>query len=141
MAYVHSKYEVILAKGADLNSVADVTGARWSPGLVPHYVRAVALCIDNAIGGAGVLKFDKRATHGSDTGRGDGDVAVLTIPNSTAGGVILYKEGLNVLIRPGEEVVAEVTDATAASDTGTIILYVEPSWERPANNAAMLASA
>jgi hypothetical protein len=141
MAYTHSKYEVILARGADLNSVADVTGAHWSPGYVPHRVRAVALAIDNAIGGAGVLKFDKRPTHGSDTDRGDGDVAVLTIPNSTAGGIVLYKDGLNVLINPGEQVVAEVTDATAASDTGTVIIYVEPVWERPGNNTSMLASA
>lgn len=135
------KIEVELAKAADLNSVADITGASFAPGYMSYIVRAVALVINNDIAAAGVVKFDKRPTAGSDTGRGDGDVAVINLATTHTGGKVVYKDGLNVRIDPGQEVVAEVTDATGASDTARVILYLEPTWERPANNTAMVATA
>ena len=135
--YTH-KYEVMVAKDVDLNSLADV--GDWAPGLVPHIIRAVALVVTNTIGAAGVLKFDKRPTAGDNTGRGDGDVAVLNLATTHDAGEVVYKDGLNVLIKPGEEVVAEVTDVTAAADTGHVIIWVEPAWENPSNNTKMIAT-
>lgn len=139
MAYPHSKYEVKLKSAADLNSVADI--AAWGPGYVPHRIHAVALVINNVIAAAGVVKFDKRPTAGSDTGRGDGDVAIINLATSHDGGEVVYKDGLNVILNPGQEVVAEVTDATGASDTAEVIIYVEPVWENPDNISAMVETA
>lgn len=132
-------YEFTLKQGGDLNSLADL--GRFAPGLSPVYVRGVAAVIHNTIAAAGVIKFDKRPTFGSDTNRGDGDVAILSLTTSHTGGKVVYKMGLNVKISPGEEVVAEVTDVTGASDLADIILLLEPAQEMPANISAMVASA
>lgn len=135
-----TKIEVELAAAADLNSVADVTGASFAPGYMSYIVRAVAVVINNDIGAAGELRIDKRPTAGSDTSRGDGDIAIITLDTVHTGGTVVYQDGLNVRLDPGEEAVAQVTNATAASDTARIILYLEPTWERPANNTAMVAT-
>jgi hypothetical protein len=139
VAYDQTKYEIMVGTDVDLNSAADC--GDWAPGYIPHIVRAVAVVVTNTLGGAGVLKVDKRPTAGDDTGRGDGDIATVTLPNGTTAGSVIYVDGLNVRVDPGQEAVAEVTDVTAASDTAHVILYVEPTWERPANNTAMAASA
>lgn len=135
MAYTHSKYEVLMATDADLSSQADV--ADWAPGYVPHIIRAVSLVITNDIGSSAVVKFDKRPTSGSDSSRGDGDVATVNLDTSDDQGNAVFVDGLDVEIKPGEEVVAEVTSAASASDTAHIVLYVEPRWEQPANNTSM----
>jgi hypothetical protein len=139
MAYPHSKYEVMVVKDAALDSTGDK--GDWAPGYVPHVIRAVAVVVTNTIGAAGVVKFDKRPTAGSDTSRGDGDIAEINLATTHDAGEVVYVDGLDEVINPGEEVVVEVTDACAASDTGHIIIYVEPYWEQPENNADMIESA
>lgn len=131
-------FEYVVKQAADLNSLADV--GSFSPGLSPVIVRGVAAIIDNDIAATGVIKFDKRPTFGSDTGRGDGDVAVLNLTTSHTQGKVVYKMGLNVKINPGESVVAEVTDVTGAGDKADIILLLEPVSEMPANISRMVAS-
>jgi len=132
--------EIRLARRADLNSVADITGATWGPAFQPFEIVGIAAVIDNDIAAAGVVKFDKRPTFGSDTGRGDGDVGVLNLATTHLQGKVVYKEVTPIKISPGQEVVAEVTDATGASDTADIIIYVRPASEVPANLSAMVAS-
>ena len=135
-------YEVTVVKAADLNSVADVTGGTWAPGMMKHKIHAVAMLNGNAIGAAGVVKVDKRPTFGSDTSRGDGDIAVLNVPNGFAAGAVLYQRcEPPVVMEPGTEAVIQVTDATAASDVGTFVFLVEVIPEEPANMAAMTATA
>jgi len=125
--------EFRIARRADLNSVADVTGATFAPGFIPVYVHGVAAIIDNDIGATGVVKFDKRPTFGSNTSRGDGDVGVLNLTTAHLQGQVVYKMFSPVKISPGEEVVAEVTDATAAADTADLILLLSASPEVPGN--------
>lgn len=131
-------YEVVVKKAADLNTSGDISGAKWAPGFLRHKIHAVALIIDNTIAATGVVKFDKRVTFGSDTGRGDGDVAVINLATSHTGGKVVYKDGLDVDVSPGEEVVVEVTDVTGASDVADVVLVVEAVYEQPANIAAMV---
>lgn len=134
--YAHQLVEYLVTKDAALDSTADV--GDWAPGFTPVIVRAVGLIVTNAIGATGVLKFDKRPTAGSDSGRGDGDIAVLNLATTHAIGTVVYKDGLNIRLNPGEELVAEITDGAAASDTGHIFIVVEPTWEVPQNNADMV---
>lgn len=139
--YDNTQYEVPLTVGtATLSLAAAADIARWSPALMPHYVRGVAVALNAAAGSAGVVVGDKRVTFASDTGRGAADVFTLNIPNGQAAGTVVYKENLSVLINPGEEVVIEVTTVVAALTAVKISLYVEPSWERPGNITAMKAS-
>lgn len=130
--------EVVVKKAGDLNALADLGG--WAPAFHPYYIRAVMVIVANDIGGAGVVKFDKRPTFGSDTSRGNGDVATVNLATTHTGGTVVYVDGLNIKVSPGEEVVAEVTDVTAASDTADIVMLVEPAMEMPANITAMVES-
>jgi hypothetical protein len=132
------KNQILIKAAADLNSLADLAG--WGPVFQPVRIVALVAVVTNALGGAGVIKFDKRPTYGSDTGRGDGDVGSLALPDTTAIGVVIYKE-VNITLNPGQQVVAEVTDATAGSDTADVYIVVEYLPDRPANFSAMLASA
>lgn len=124
----------------DLTSTGDK--ARWSPGLSPMIVRGVVVQLNAQPGDVGVLKGDKRPTFGSDTSRGDGDVFTLNLLASAvhAAGKSVYKMGLNVTINPGQEVVVEMTDASAAVNAAKVTLLVEPSPEQPANITAMSLS-
>jgi hypothetical protein len=138
MAYTHSKYEVRAAEAAALTSTGDK--GTFAPGMVPHHIRAVACVMTQVPSTAAVLKIDKRPNAGSDTGRGDGDLGVINFATSHTAGTVVYLDGLNHLLRPGEEAVARVsTAAGGATPTGRchIIFYVEPHWELPANVAAM----
>lgn len=143
MSYAHGLQEVRMGASTgvtnlDLTSTGDK--ARWAPGLCPMVVRQVSVLVNAAPGDAGVVKFDKRPTYGSDTSRGDGDVAVVNLATSHAAGKCVYKKNLNVTINPGQEVVAEVTDASASVNGAQITLLVEPAYEEPGNVSAMVAS-
>lgn len=133
------KYEVLVARAIDLNSLADA--GNWAP-LTPHIIRRVALAIGNDIAAAGEVRFDKRVTFGSDVGRGDGDVAIIVLGTAHTGGKVVYKDNLNVRVNPGEQVMVQVTDVTGASDVADVILEVEklPIGD-PANYSAMVATA
>lgn len=135
MAYDNTQYEMSVAS-LDLTSTGDK--AEFNFGYVPHIVRAVAVILNAQPGDAGVVKFDKRVTYESDTGRGDGDVAVINMLTTHSAGQVIYKNNLAVEIKPGEQVVAEVTDASASVTAATVVLFVEPAWETPANRTIMV---
>jgi transcriptional regulator of nitric oxide reductase len=136
MAYTHTQYEVMMTNEAVITSTGDK--ARWLPGYIPHVVRAHFFTVTTATQAADAaqLNLDKRPTAGSDTARVNDLVSPLNIPASTAAGKNVYKDGLQAKVSPGEEVVLEVTDATAAG-AGSYGIFVEPSWEVPANNTNM----
>lgn len=147
MSYAtHGCYEVpmLAATGERVVTVAS-TGdkAIWSPVFVPHLVHAIAISLNVTPGDAGVIKFDKRLTTGSDTGRGDADVATINLATShtvTAGTTsrIVYKQlDPPATIYPGQEVVMEVTDASASSTACAVAMWVEPVYENPANIAGL----
>lgn len=139
MAYTHSKYEVLVIKNAALSSAADI--GDWSPGYIPHIIRAVAMVFTTVMSHTGVTKVDKRPLAGDDTGRGDGDIATINYTVALgAVGKCIYVDGLDVEILPGQEAVFQVTDATPTSGNAHLILYVEPRWETPANISNMGAS-
>jgi hypothetical protein len=135
MAYDNTQYEMSVAS-LDLTSTGDK--AEFNFGYVPHIIRAAAVILNAAPGDAGVVKFDKRVTYESDTGRGDGDVAVINMLTTHSAGQVIYKNNLAVEIKPGEQVVAEVTDASASVTAATVVLFVEPAWETPANRTIMV---
>lgn len=130
-----------IVKSGSLVGTGDITGAVWAPGYQPVIVRAASVVLTVALACAATVKLDKRPTPGSDSGRGDGDVAVITLPNGQAAGTVVYKDQLNVKVSPGEEIVAEVTDAGGGSAAGHIAIHIEPSFEIPANNTEMTESA
>lgn len=99
-------------------------------------------------GVAPIVKFDRRPTAGSDTSRGDGDVGTLTFSATGAAGKAYYEntdykaDGTGEWVETldeGEQVVVQVSTASAANGAGIPWMLVEPVPERPANNSAMVA--
>ena len=76
-----------------------------------------------------VVKFDKRPTAGSDTSRGDGDVANFAL-STTAAGEVMYDEAeMGDILEPGEEVVVELTaKASGGSPTGHVKPFLLVSY-------------
>lgn len=74
--------------GCDLDNTADE--AYFD---IPFKCKVVyAACIVTVVVAAadGAVKFDRRIAAGNDTGRTDGTIATITIPNGTAIGQVLY---------------------------------------------------
>lgn len=150
MAYAtHGCYEVQMLKGTgerlvDLSSTGDK--ALWGPMFVPHIVHAMAVSPNATPGDAGVLKLDLRPTTGSDTNRTDGTVATINLATShtvTAGTiskVIYHQVSSPVTVYPGQELVAEMTDASASVTAAAITLWVEPVYEAPGNIVGLSTS-
>lgn len=134
--YDHGIREVFVTNDADLGS-AGLKGT-WAPGLVPHIVRAAAVVVSNAIGDAGVMRIAYGAA-GLATTQGT-EIGKINLATTHTAGEVVYIEGLDEEVVPGEEVIFDLTDACAASDAGHLILLVEPRWERPANNSNMVES-
>ena len=137
MAYDHTQYEVQIGTDVDLNSAAQF-GA-WSPGLTPHILRGIAVVVTNDIGAAGEVTVEY-GTAGVAAGAGT-TVDIINLTTAHTAGTVVYKDGLNQKLTPGQEVLGVVTNVTAASDTAHVILMVEPQWEQPANNTSMSETA
>lgn len=107
-------------------------------------VHRAQVCVTEDVAGATtvpILKYDKRAAAGSDTGRGDGDVAVINLTVAHDAGAVVFDEaGQNDLLYPGQEVVVQMTQN--ASGTGAAghfrpELLVKPIAETAANLSAL----
>lgn len=139
MSYTNDFGEVVVAKDASLATAADI--GDWAPGYFPAIIRAAAIVFTTAVNATGQVKLDKRPTAGSDTSRGDGDVATLNYTTTTgAQGKVVYKDKLDVAIAVGEEVVWQVTDATPTAGAGHLVMVVEVRHDTPANEADMAAT-
>mgnify|MGYP003581392445 CR=1 FL=1 len=138
--YTHGMFEWMLARAQAFTSTGDKL--YWSPGLQPVLIRGWSLTVTTAVTSADpvTVNIDKRVTAGSDTGRVADIVGSITLPGGTAAGKCYYKRGFQAKISPGEEIVVECTDAAVACNA-TVVLLLEPSWEEPANNSNMVASA
>lgn len=90
----------------------------------------------------GEVAFDLRPTAGSDTNRGDGDVAYFYM-GTTAGGKFLYQHSAKGLVLiPGKEVVVQITVQPVTNPAGHFepVLLVHPAHETVTNLARMVKS-
>ena len=150
MSYAHTQYEVELrpfhgpSAGAkptasNYGVQLDVTGlnAKWAPGMMPHYIR-----------GAAVLPFATTADTSPVVVGFEADISTpgtptrlfsITVPTTRiAHKAVYYKPTYNILIKPGMEVDFRVTAAATAGRYGKVVLYVEPSWDDPANLTGLI---
>lgn len=87
-----------------------------------------------------IVKFDKRPTAGSNSGRGDGDAGVLTMGTSAAG-KILWDEEVNLYVNQGEQVVVELTQAASGTGAaGHFQPFMEVKVHTPDNPANLTKS-
>jgi len=115
--------------------------------IVPYscMVKLAGLVITETNAGAttpGVVKFDKRPTAGSDTNRGDGDIAEFNL-GTTAAGKMLYDEvAVGTELNPGEEVVVQLVTQPVGGAAGHCrpVLLVEYLPETKTNMTNMVAT-
>jgi len=109
-------------------------------------VLAGAVVTETCAGGDStpVVAFDKRPTAGSDSERGDADVANLVLATTAAGKVMYDEDAIGDILEPGEEVVVELVTAAAGDGKAGHIrpfLLVEYLPETLANLADMVETA
>ena len=139
MAYQHTQYQVTFPSG--LTATASGDKAHWEPGYIPHIVRAVGVTftISGSTTSGAVFAFKQLAMASGSTAS---DIAVLTVATTgtlgtIVGGQTIYKDSLNVKITPGTKVVFNVRAAVTGVCAVRGWLWVEPSWEAPANSTLM----
>jgi hypothetical protein len=131
--YDHGSRNITVATAASLASLA-VIGS-YTNGYMPFTLRAVTLVFTTAAGAVGICLVKKRPTAGSASG--ESTVATINFDGTSgAQGKVIYKDGLDVIFAPGDQLVFEITDvaATGAADCG---IFIQDRWEVPANNTDM----
>lgn len=139
MAYDHFQASEQVAAAAALTTAGVIAASRWSPGYQPVRIRAVAVTLTVAMNAAGAVALKRRPTPGSATG--EETIATLTLANGSAIGTVIYADGFDVKVSPGDELVFDVTDATPTAGSGHLSVFYQPSWEHPMNNTEMVDGA
>lgn len=137
MSYSHFQTDVRVAEDASLASAAVV--GTLSPGYQPVIARAAALVITTAADDDGVLTLKHRPTAGSSSG--ETTVDTFSYGTGNAAGSVVYVDGFEQKVAPGEELVFEVTDATPTAGNAHCVAFTQPCWEHPDNNDNMTESA
>lgn len=135
MAYDWGQREESVAKAASTASAAVI--GHYCPTFFPIVLRAVSMVVTTAIDDSGTLTIKKYPTAGSSASAETIDTLAF---GALAQGSVLYLEGLDTKILPGEELVFEIT-ATGASGVFDLGMVIDESRERPGNNADMVATA
>jgi hypothetical protein len=125
----------------DLNATGDKAVFSLA---MPIKVIRVGLIIQNSDANDATIKFDKRVTAGSDSGRVAGGVASLSKPASNNQGKYLYKsldDSSAVELTCGDEIVVNVTaENVAANAFAVAVLEYCRIQEKPANLSDALLS-
>lgn len=143
MAYPHSKQTIMMTSTAGSHKFTATAAAElstWGPGYVPYIIRAVSIepTTSGDNWGSAVWRFNHRDLSSGSTAT---TIATIIGVATDKVGHVIYKSGLEVEVKPGEEVVLDVTTAATSTSAGfRAILYVEPRWEEPGNNAEMRAT-
>lgn len=135
MAYPHNKQHIMMTTSG-ISATTSGDKASWSPGYMPMIVRAVG--VTYTAGNTTAGGFSGLFNH-LDLASGSTASAIGTlIGNATdKKGHVIYKDGLNVEIDPGQSVVFNVTKICSGVCNVQPWLYVEPRWEQPGNDTGM----
>lgn len=97
--------------------------------------------LNAAPGDTGTIKLDKRPTYGSDTSRGDGDVAVIELLTTHAAGAVVYDDfATSVTVAADEQVVIEASASAASVSACTVVILFREIPEVAGNNSVLVAS-
>jgi len=136
MAYDHDK-QVVDSGQVAFDATADNL-ASFVPGTIPMIIRRATAVITVATTVSDtVIDIKRRPTAGSVTG--EVVIDTITVPFG-AQGKATTTPALDTEIKPGEELVAEVTSASTAGD-GHIVYELEPRWEEVGNNTNLTETA
>ena len=138
MAYTHTQYQVNLTATAVTQATSGVVGQKWSPGYVPHVIRAFSLTNTSTLANVSSLvgELERRTLTATTVS------SIATINGTATGGagVVFYKNGLNATVQPGEEIQYRISTAATVAALLSATIWVEPRWEEPGNNTNMKAT-
>lgn len=107
-----------------------------TPGYSPIVLRAVAIVITTTTSvAANVFTIN----HRDPAGGAATVVDTVTVPSGTTAGSVIYLDGLDQLVKPGEDI--QIVGDDGATGAGVITAFFEPAWDTPANNTNMTESA
>lgn len=131
MAYDH--YQIEREAAFTTNAGALVV----SPGYSPIILRAAAVVITTTTATADItFNVEFRDPAG-------GTATVLdtiVVPTGTTAGSVIYVDGLNQRVAPGQDINIEGQGGTGTG-AGSITAFYQPCWEHPDNNTDMTESA
>jgi hypothetical protein len=104
-------------------------------------VLEAGVIVKTAIDASAVVKFDHRITAGSDTGRGDGNIAALTLTATAQGKQMYDLVAQGSILNPGTETVVQVTTAPAVTGVVEPYMLVQYIPEIRSNMSALLETA
>src|SRR3989304_1905013 len=141
MSYDQQKDNLMLGPGgmATAFQATVIAATTWSPAFHPQTINEFSFLVRVVPTTAPlVVALKKRITPNSSSG--EITIATLTIPLAAVIGQVYYKRGLDVIVRPGDELIVDPTTVNAVA-TGTFGVGITPSWEMHAKNAEMVLSA
>lgn len=148
MAYTHTQHQILFASG--MTATASGDKFTWMPGYMPHIIRAVGVVITTtgSVTSGAVIAFKQISMASGATAS---DIAVLTLNSGTSTGFptpttapiagnVIYKDGLNVKVSPGQKVILNVRAAVTGVSGMRGFMWVEPSWDIPQNTSGMYST-
>lgn len=143
MAYTHTQHEVqftTTAGGRTISATATGDKGEHMFGFVPHKIRAIAVM--PLTSGSIYTSLQVSINHlDLASGSTASAIAVLNGSATDKPGHVIYKQGLDVTVNPGQKVVVNVSAAaTDATADIAVSMFVEPLWQQPADDASMRAT-
>jgi hypothetical protein len=139
LTFRHADYDAagVVAAGVDLDQTAADVGYFSIPFKCQVYLAGLEITETCAGTTPGVVKMDKRPTAGSDTDRGNGDIATFNMGTTAAGKFLYDVAGRGTVLNPGEQVVVEIATQPVTGPAGQFnpVLLVVPVPETMANMA------
>lgn len=134
--YTNGQYQIKMTTSGLAANSSGVVGLKWSPGFIPHVVRAFSGWNTSTLasGDAMVASLTNRALTATTA------TIVATINGNPAPGYGKYVTGLNKKVTPGQELALHISTGASGAALMAFTVWVEPVWEEPANNSLMSVS-
>lgn len=132
MSYTNDMQE-FRALAAAIDTAGDLMTI--TPGKKPLVLRSLTaiLIVTNTVA-ISILTIDRRPTAGSDSGR-TAALTTVNIPINQAAGTGVYKDGLNIRVNPGEQLIIQTSGGGTAGDADLIAeceIIAEVAGNQPA---------
>lgn len=138
--YNHVQYEYIFtATNGAGDFSATATGIKSKPffvGAVPMVIRSLNVLplTSGADYSTAVIQIDKTNLASGSTASA---VASVVMVATDKPGHVIFKDGLNVQVNPGEKVELRVSTAKTGTQQFAATMFVEPMWDNPRNRSTM----
>lgn len=137
--YSNEQQDILVAAADAMLSTA--ASKFWAPGYSPFHLKAVAVVVTTGVTTtAAVVTITKRVTAGSNTNEVTVDTITVPVVATAPLGTVVYVDGLDVTVSPGEEL-EFAGGGEGDAGAGHIVIFGNFLPPDPANNTDMVVSA